>query len=477
MYIEKLNFIRNKYLYLIFLPLLINFLTNVYLNKENLIFSILKNNFLFFSFIISSFTFYLLAKAINDALDLNSLSLSICYFLSSFFLLEFILFPITSYSELYLFNIKLSFKYIYVFVAIFWIVLLFFKKISIKRILILLFAYSFNFYFNRYNFEEISDLSNYIELNSDVPNQWFVIANQIFHQGLFHSFTNNLIAGQGLFLNHIQTTLFRFNFPLESFQFIRLNSFILLTFTVFLIIDLNITKKNKILLSLIYFVVILNSNWLTYLFIDSLMLEGIVSLFFAVYIYNSKNYLNNKINKKSFLFYLFFSLLLFSKEFISTIVFLYMLFIFIYKKNTNLLPAFLIFLLDKLYSSLYISSETLSAYIGGNSIFDLVINVLTFKNLDFSLITKIIEEVMKDRIVSIIYVVFFFSYFFKTKLNRDWFALSSFCLIIINLLFIITLYISWWKNVEVQSSFRYILNTLHLIIISIGMNSKNITLK
>ena len=297
MYIEILNFIRNKYSYLIFLPLLINFLINVYLNEENLIFSILKNNFFIFSFIISSFTFYLLAKAINDALDLNSLSLSICYFLSSFFLLEFILFPITSYSELYLFNIKLSFKYIYVFVSIFWILLLFFKKISIKKILILLFVYSFNFYFNRYNFEEISDLSNYIELNSDVPNQWFVIANQIFHQGLFHSFTNNLIAGQGLFLNHIQTTLFRFNFPLESFQFIRLNSFILLTFTVFLIIDLNITKKNKILLSLIYFVVILNSDWLTYLFIDSLMLEGIVSLFFAVYIYNSKNYVNNKINK------------------------------------------------------------------------------------------------------------------------------------------------------------------------------------
>ena len=43
----------------------------------------------------------------------------------------------------------------------------------------------------------------------------------------------------------------------------------------------------------------------------------------------------------------------------------------------------------------------------------------------------------------------------------------DFYIVIFNLIFIFTLFIVWWKDFGIQSSFRYILNTLHLVFINI----------
>ena len=112
------------------------------------------------------------------------------------------------------------------------------------------------------------------------------MAQNIHSKNYFFSFTNNLIDGHGLYLSHLQSTVFKINFPLQEFQFVRLNSNIFLFFFLLLIIDSTKGIKSKISVSILYLSIVLNSDWITYLFIDSLMLEGIVSFIVAVFIFN-----------------------------------------------------------------------------------------------------------------------------------------------------------------------------------------------
>ena len=83
-------------------------------------------------------------------------------------------------------------------------------------------------------------------MNTDVPVQWFGIASMIFEQNYFFALKNNLIEGQGLLPSYIQALMLEMGFSLEKFQFIQINSYLFLTFTILLISDLKISKKNKI---------------------------------------------------------------------------------------------------------------------------------------------------------------------------------------------------------------------------------------
>jgi hypothetical protein len=59
-------------------------------------------------------------------------------------------------------------------------------------------------------------------------------------------------------------------------------------------------------------------------------------------------------------------------------------------------------------------------------------------------------------------LLFLFNTFYKSQ-NND---ILNFALIFGNILLILLLYISWWKQIETDSSYRYIMNTIHLIFIS-----------
>ena len=475
MYSSKLKFlVKENYLFFILLPLLINFLFNTFGQKENLIFVYIENKLFLISLILTSFFYYMISKNINEAFQLKSLSISLCYFLSSFYLIEFLFFPITDYSEVTILIYKFSFINLYFFGLGAWLVALLYRKISFKNIFTLLSSYVLMLFFNNHFYSKISNLTNYIEINSDVPAQWIKIADLIYNQGLFHAYTNNVIRGQGLYLNYIQTIIFRINFPLENFQFVRLNGNLLLIFSLFLFIDFKISKKNKVLISLIFITLILNSDWLTYLFADSLMLEGLVSLFFGIFIINTKNYLNPKLNIKSLIFYLFFGLILFSKQFIATLAFLYLVYIFIFKKNRNVVGSFFIFGVEKFYSNRYLPEDIEFAYLGGRSFRDLFFDILNFNNIELGIAVSIFEEFSRDRITTLIFIIFLIVNLSNILKKQSWIESSAFYLVLLNIVFVVILYISWWKNMEIQSSFRYILNSLHLVIISLAYKTESL---
>ena len=133
---------------------------------------------------------------------------------------------------------------------------------------------------------DILDNSTYQELNTDVPVQWFDIASMIYENNYYFALQNNLIEGQGLLPSYIQALLVEIGFSVEIFQFVQVNSYLFLTFSLLLVADLKITNKNKLILSVLFMSLILNNNWLEYLLINSLMLEGIVSFLICVYLIN-----------------------------------------------------------------------------------------------------------------------------------------------------------------------------------------------
>ena len=123
----KYNLINNlkKYSWiLISAPFLINFINNLIQGKIIIFNYYFENKFLIFIFVLNLSFYLILSKYINNSLELESLSLSLCYFLSSYFLFDY----------LTLFLLKnVLFTHSFYIVSVFWYVLIFFKNKSIKQ--------------------------------------------------------------------------------------------------------------------------------------------------------------------------------------------------------------------------------------------------------------------------------------------------------------------------------------------------------
>tara|TARA_Y100000389_G_scaffold76692_1_gene73435 strand:+ start:12269 stop:13201 length:933 start_codon:yes stop_codon:yes gene_type:complete len=302
------------------------------------------------------------------------------------------------------------------------------------------------------------------------------MSSKIYNYNYYELFTNNLIDGHGLLLSHFQSVIFKINFLGQDFEFVRLNANLLLIFSFLLFFDLNISKKDSMLLCLIFTFLILNSDWLTYLFIDSLMLEGIVSLFFASVLLNIKNLQASNLNFKSSYFFMIFACLYLSKQFISLLVLLIFLFIFIKYKNLNVITGLSVISLDLFYKKLYTPSVNGFEYSQGLNYIDLFKDLFLLEDLEFSNVINILNQLFIDKPISLLLLVYFalhLNNYFRYK--NPTISNIIFFTILTNIIFIFILYIAWWKNFGIQSSFRYILNTLHLIIIGIAMNLQSST--
>ena len=230
------NFIKSNLLIIFFLPIIINTVLNI-VDKANLKIlnevSIIK----FGSFILGTLFFIYLSNFLNEQYLLGGKSIGLVLFLTSYFIFDTVFLFISK---------NFNFKFTFMFVSILWCVLIIHKTksvVEITKILLFFFIYRiFNYLF----FAEIANNSNYQELNTDVPAQWFGIASMIYEKNYFYALENNLIEGQGLLPSYIQALMLEIGFGLESFQFIQINSYLFLTFTVLLITDLKISIKNKI---------------------------------------------------------------------------------------------------------------------------------------------------------------------------------------------------------------------------------------
>ena len=309
-------------------------------------------------------------------------------------------------------------------------------------------------------------------MNTDVPAQWFDLAGMIYQNNYFFALENNLIEGQGLLPSYIQALLFEIGFNYEKFQFVQVNSYLFLSFSVLLITDLKISKKNKLISTILFISVVTNNDWLEYLLINSLMIEGIVSFFISVYLYNIFR-MYKKINTTSFLFFLSFGGMVLTKNFVSLISLVIIIFsVFLLKRNIFLAAGFVVYSLNLFYQKIYFSELQNFAYTSEIDFKDLFFDFIYLRDLDLTKTSDILKQFLIDKPTTYIVVVFLIINFliflkFESKFNTN---KLMFIFVILNYILVNLLYVSIWRNMEFESSYRYIISCFHIIFVSLVIN-------
>ena len=184
-----LNSIKKNLYIVVFLPIITNSLINLFRDQKFLYFTEPKVYIFLISFCFACLFFYSISIIIDNSFELSSKSLSITYFLLSYFLFDNLLLPFTKY---------VKFKISFYIVSILWIyIIVFIKKHYFASLKVVLIYIAWRLYNFKY-FDQLSDLIEYKELNTDVPLQWFKLAKLIYDNNYFHALENNLIEGQGL---------------------------------------------------------------------------------------------------------------------------------------------------------------------------------------------------------------------------------------------------------------------------------------
>ena len=452
--------IKNNILFLImFFPFMLNFLLNIFQNPEFILNFSSQNIINFFSTFFISVFFLCLFKLISKSLKIDSNSLSAVYFFFSYFIFDSLFLPITKY---------LSFSENFYLVSTLWIIVIIYKKPKIQELLMVISSFLVSFFYNRFYLRILSDNSKYIELNSDVPLQWLDITSMIYDNNYFYALDNNLIEGQGLLISYIQSIILKINFNTETFIFINNNYNLVFLISFLLIFDTNLTKKNKYISSASFLIVLLNNDWLYYLFANSLMLEGFVSLFFAIMIYYFYKHIHSN-DKNSIYYFISFGSLVLSKNFISLIIILLIFYSLKFiKQNRKVVFSFIVYFSYIVYQKIFFSDLQNFAYTNEINFRELLFDLILLRNLQFDNITNIIKQFLIDKPTSLIVLFFllinFYIFISKKRLSNTVFLI--FIISLTNYLLVNILYISYWQNVEFESSYRYLMSCFHIIFLS-----------
>ena len=309
--------IKNSSFLIFFIPILINTLKNIVetlltgkFNSINIFNAI--SVFLLFLFLVN------VGSVVKSCLNLKSKSFGIIVFIFSFFIVDIVL--------LYFYS-KASFNEIFIVVNLAWLIIFLLNKKFLETSLILLFyiaTQTFNsFYFNR--------LSKNFNLIGDVEAYFYPQAKNIYENSYYFSVTNFITEGYPQFTSYIQALFLRFSVDLESFVYINSTTQIIFLLSILFFFELKVPLKNKLFIISIFSSIIFNSKWIQFMFTNSLMSEGVVSLFSAVLVYEVFNS-----RERTFLPFLSLGILYFTKQFLSTIILLLIIFLFLKEKIKNL---------------------------------------------------------------------------------------------------------------------------------------------
>ncbi len=397
------------------------------------------------------FSFFLneVGKALKPLLKVKFNSSGIVIFLLSFYIFDKSFLIISRF---------FSFKYSFHIVLIGWILFIINKNIkNLSNLRTLLFSYIISFsslnIFNRF-----LTLSEQNFLTSDEKYFWLPVSKNIYEYNLFESLLYNPLPSYGLLVGHMNAVLNQLFSYSENFLYFPAYKNLFFFLTIFLIFELPVEKVAKFVSSSIITVIVLTSDWFTYLFFNSLLAESISSYFFGVLfielIYNKK--------KLSMSLIVCFGFLYFSKQFISFFaIFCGLYYLFINKKPKFAYGCLFFGVIVDLINSLllnipitwrmYTDSFRSDALTGEGGI--------NFRNF-----FNIIQQFLIDRPVTyFIFITFLISLFIVW--NFGFYEKESLYLILLNTIFVFILYIFVWTSVEYESSYRYLLNIFHVILL------------
>ena len=135
----------------------------------------------------------------------------------------------------------------------------------------------------------------------DVQDIHFLHVKNIYTNNYFYSISNPNLEGYPQLVAYFHTTLNKISISNFEFNYLSSSTNVLLLLTLLLIYELDLSRITKFVFSLSFTALILNSEWLKFLFIDSLMTEGSLSYLFCVILLSLVKFLN--LEKEIFLFH------------------------------------------------------------------------------------------------------------------------------------------------------------------------------
>ena len=443
-------------IFIIILNSLINLLGFDFIEKINY-FDIVSGILLFIYLI-------LFGQLVDKLFSFQNISISIIFYLFSFFIIDV---------AILFFYHNLSFSQVFVFTNIVWLSYFLIKKRDLKFVFYIALSYfSLNYFIN--NFKTFLTKNN--NLLGDVDAVFFDQALNIYENSYYFSISNYIMEGYPQFISYFQSLFLRISTNTNVYDYYSFTSHIIFYLSILFFFELKIGFKNKVLISVLFSFLILNSLWLQFLFTSSLMSEGIVSLFTAVLIF----YVFDNIERNNFVDYLSIFLLgflYFSKQFNSSIV-LFSIIVLIFYKEKKFLTAigFSGFLLKELLFVFVFPEISKEHHIRQIDLQDTFIDLLILRDLKFENILLILKNLWIDKPITILLLIFYMTFLLNSvilkKVNTS--DILLFLLVNLNLILIFSLYISAWQNMELESPIRYILNFFHLTLVGIFLNLKKI---
>lgn len=398
-----------------------------------------------------------MGNSVKHSLKLESVSLGITYYLFTFFIFD---------SIVLFFYQKLSFLQILFIVNLLWISFFIFKIRSLKNFLFITIPFiSLRIFFNEFN----SQFTINKNIRGDVEAIFFQQAKNIYEGSYFNSINNYVFEGYPQFLSYIQSIFLGLSSNIETYNFFSFTSHIVFYLTLLFFMELNISNFHKFISITLFSLLLLNSEFLQFLFTASLMSEGLVSLFTAIL---TISVINNTNNSKAldYKIFLLFGIMYFSKQFNSSLVLITILFLFFMKRRSKIvLFGFSGIVLKELLYLFVFTEVSKDHHIKQIDVRDTIFDLLLFRDLQIQNIFSILQNLWKDKPIVILFFIFYFSYIYsrifvkKFELQTD----LIFILINLNIVFVFLIYISVWQNMELESPIRYFMNYLHLLVISI----------
>ncbi len=418
------------------------------------------SNINFFDLIAGSLLFiflYTIGVYIKFSFQLDSISLGIVFYLFSFFIFDCII--------LFFYN-NFSFLQILFLVNLIWFSYFIFKLRSLKSMFLISVSFaSLRLFFNEFNNKLTIDKN----IIGDVEAVFFEQAKNIYEGSYFNSITNFVFEGYPQFLSYIQSLFLGLAANNTLYNFYSFTSHIVFYLSLLFFVELKISNLYKFISLSLFSLLLLNSDFLKFLFTTSLMSEGLVSLFSAILI---KSVLNNIRNPESidYKIFLIFGIMYFSKQFNSSIVIVLTLCLFFLKqKNKIILFGLSGLVLKELLYLIVFPDISKDHHIRQMDLVDTILDLLLFRDLQIKNIYLIIQNLWIDKPLVIVFFIFYFSYLYS-KLFSKKFEIESdliFLTVNLNIIFVFLIYISVWKNMELESLIRYFLSYFHLLIVSI----------
>lgn len=453
---KKFKSLNTKHFLLCFYSLIVlNYLSNIF--KNSIIETLLDANYFdMFSTILLFIFLYLVSKEISSNFRLPYISTGFVAYMLSFFLVDIlILFVFTG----------LKFSMLFFFVNAGWILLLIYKKANTKTLIFIISAFTLS---NIYNNFFINSLSKNSNIFGDVKDIHFEHVKNIYTNNYFQSISNSNLEGYPQMAAYFHATLNQISISTFEFNYLPSSTNVLWLLSALFIYESDLSRISKYVFFFSFSALIFNSEWLKFLFIDSLMTEGVLSYLFWVALLSIIKSLKTK-ESNLYIPFILMGLLYFSKQFISLLSLIVVLYFLLRcKKRKFAIIGFIGFLLKELSYLTYFKNVTKNFHYKELDLKDTFIDLILLRNLkleNFFLILKNLSIDIPLTLVFIYWLLLTVMFFYKRVIFKKDVVLFTF-LISINFILIFILYISIWRNAELESPIRYMLNLLHLIFYS-----------